>query len=296
MLKSLLMASALTMAFSGAAMAEDAPSVGSAGCTSCALPTSSAGAPVKMAQLGPVRGNPIQVGEAIPVPRGDQGGFNLCCPPIAGQKAKFPPMFRLQQSAGKNVTQTYGVTFMPSAELDTQLKAFTPFVGINVPSGLYGNSVHLRAEMRQLDEAPTVDVVSTDFADTAGDTVTYAHSLRAWWIPTTGSLAPSGIWNGPHAGPPAYNWENQFEDNRPSMAPNHMIPGKWYMVKLTWQVAMKNTPHGTENDRSWIVKDLNCTNMKPIYVRFMVPIASVNKMAGGAMPSAQSMARIEVVN
>ena len=68
------------------------------------------------------------------------------------------------------------------------------------------------------------------------------------------------------------------------------------MVKLTWQVAMKNTPHGTENDRSWIVKDLNCTNMKPIYVRFMVPIASVNKMAGGAMPSAQSMARIEVVN
>ncbi len=199
MLKKLLLASALTMAFSGTAMADDAPLAGAPGCTSCALPTSNANAPVKLAQLGPVRGNPVQAVNAIPVPRGDQSTITLCCPPIAGQKEKFPPMFRLQQSAGKNVTQTYGVTFMPTAELDTQLKAYTPFVGLHTGS-LYGNSVHLRAEMRQLDEAPTVDVTSADFDDTAGDTVTYAHSLRAWWIPTTGGLTPSGIWNGPHAG------------------------------------------------------------------------------------------------
>ena len=267
MLKSLLMASALTLAFSGTAMADDVPSAGSAGCTSCALPAGNAGAPVKMAQLGPVRGNPIQVGEAIPLPRGDPNVISMCCPPMLQGKS-LGNFDRPPPPGGPSAP--FGVTFIRDPGLDAAMLAFAPFAAMYVPSGYVGNSVHLNAELHKLDETiwpRTTLPTSTAFSQGAFVNVKQ-HGVRAWWLPNypTTPLTPSGVWDGPLTPhPPSQNWEHIFEDgyyNSP-ITPAHMLPNKWYMMRLKFQMAMKlvNRPD------SWEVRDINCTNMKPKYLR-----------------------------
>jgi hypothetical protein len=281
MLKKLLLASALTMAFSGAAMANDAPQPGPAGCTSCVLPTGNASAPVKLAQLGPVRGNPVLVGNAIPVPRDGPNVITMCCPPMLQGKS-LGNFERLPPPGGPSAP--YGVTFIRDTGLDAAMLAFAPFAAMYVPSGYVGNSIHLNAELRQLDpvDYPRTSLpTSLAFNDPQNINVKQ-HSVRAWWLPNypTTPLSPTGVWDGPLTPhPPSQNWEHIFEDgyyNTP-ITPSNMLPNKWYMIKLKFQMAMKlvNRPD------SWEVRDINCTNMKPKYLRIKWDYDPDVKLASG---------------
>jgi hypothetical protein len=282
MLKSLLMASALTLAFSGAAMASDAPQPVSAGCTSCALPTSNLAAPVKLAQLGPIRGNSVQMSDAIPVPRGDSNVISVCCPPIA--KQSFAPYFRVHQLAGKNITQTYGLDFLPTAALDAQMKAFAPFAALFSPYAS-PNSVLLDAEMRELNVPTTWNATSaavTESAFNSSTTPVYRHALRGWW-----TNPGSGIWNGPHADFGNHPWEQTFQDGKHVTPGSFMQPNKWYVIKLTLQLASKNRP----DDNTWFVNPIDC--MKK-FVAIRVQSAGFKGVAGGG--TAASAAQIIDLN
>lgn len=58
-------------------------------------------------------------------------------------------MFRIHQLPVRSIADNYGLTFMPTAALDAQMKAYAPFAGLFVPFGV-PNSVLLDAEMKEL--------------------------------------------------------------------------------------------------------------------------------------------------
>lgn len=280
MFKSLLMASALTMAFSSAAMAGDGSSTsGAAGCSSCGLT-----APIAMAQRGPV--NTVS-GTTIPknfeAIAADREGLNICCPPL--DTKPLGQFDRLPTPSG-NGAAPYGIKFTRDPGLDGAMIGFAPFLSQFIPAGYEPNSVHLNAELRRLDQTlfPRTSLPTSAAFTTGTPTSVKQHSLRSWWLPVAGTLAPTGVWSGPlwpnpNASNPAYDWSRIFEDGYPSgsITPAHMQPNQWYMVKLKFQVAMKRV--GDPN--SWIVKDLNCTNMKPKFFRIKFDYDPVAKTTGG---------------
>ncbi|MFM5930665.1 MAG: hypothetical protein ACKOPQ_07130 [Novosphingobium sp.] len=210
-------------------------------------------------QAGPIKGD-------VGVPR---GGINVCCPPIA--KQDFAPFFRVQQSPGKNITQTYGLDFLPTAALDTQMKAYAPFAGLFAPSG-YPNSVLLDAEMRKMPGTATPTPSSF-----SGGTPVHQHAMRGWW-----TTSPSNVWNGPattHTPFPSHVWEKEFNDNLHPSSTGNMQPNTWYMIKLTLKLAWKDRP----NDDSWNVSNINCMER---YVAVRVNAVSYKSSAGVTAPAA----------
>jgi hypothetical protein len=125
MLKKLLLASALTLAFSTTAMADDAPAVGPAGCTSCALPTSNANAPVKLAQVQ-MQAQQAPGRQAVRGD-GDQGPFRSCCDPNLNiiPWGTFPEEI---DTVNPNFANRYGVHFLPTAGFHTAMDLTTDIV------------------------------------------------------------------------------------------------------------------------------------------------------------------------
>lgn len=207
------------------------------------------------------------------VPRDEmgQGTVNVCCPPIA--KESFKPMFRIHQLPGKGIADTYGVTFQPTAALDTQMKAFAPFAGLFTPNGWLAHSVLLDSEMKELTQpstwTPTLSNVGPAFA--AGAPV-YSHALRGWW-----TVPGSGVWDGPHNDFGNHKWEFTYEDGK-HVSPNFMKPNKWYVIKLTLKLASKDRP----GDQSWHVTPISCMTK---YVAVMVENAGLRMSPGAGAPT-----------
>lgn len=233
-----------------------------------------------------------QVGNPTTVPPFDQQpdrkGVNPCCPPIWGES--FNRFFRVHQLPGKNITDTYGLEFMPDAGLDAQMKAYAPYAGLYAPAGWVANSVLLVAEMKKLTLANTSTPTAAAFnasgnvpvyVDTSGSLL--KHALRGWW-----TVPASGIWNGPHADYGAHVWEKMYMDGVHSQSPQHMQPNVWYMIKLTLQLASKRP----QDPNSWRQDDINCSIGKPRYVAVMV--RSVAAKAGPGATAAQAAQIIEV--
>lgn len=231
MLKSLLLASALTMAFPGTAMADNTRT-STEGCTTCSMPISSANAPVKMAQVR----IPRDLGSAqqIDFPK-DIVSRGPCCPPItSGTWAQY---FVPQQSPGKNVTLTYGYDFVATVALDAQMKAYAPFAALWTPAGHVPNSVALVAEVRSWPTpAPPANWNQPGYTDVYPG----KKQLRAWF--TNGTT----IWTG--AGFEQTLWDNQ------AVAPNHFNPNLSYSIRLSLVLNYKKTP----NDNTWFQLPLNC--------------------------------------
>ena len=218
----------------------------------------------------------------------NEGGVRACCPPIWDEK--FSRFFRIHQLPGKNITDTYGVEFLPDAAMDTQMKAYAPYAGIYAPAGWTANSVLLVAEMKQI---PTVPSTSTPTAvlfglssnipvliNTGGGT---KHALRGWW-----TASGSGIWNGPHNDFGNHPWEKMYMDGVHAQSPTHMQPDTWYMIKLTLELASKKD--GVPG--SWRQDDIACSTNKPRYVAILVRGVAFKSSPG--TPAAKAATIIEV--
>lgn len=212
-------------------------------------------------------------------------GIKACCPPI--WEEKFDKYFRVHQLPNKNITDTYGVEFLPNSAMDTQMKAYAPYAGLYAPTSWTANSVLLVAEMRQT-TAPTIPAfnASTTFVNTVNVGTRSEHALRAWW--TTGA----GIWNGPFAnattaGCAVVPWERMYMDGICSKSPNHMKPNTWYVIRLKLQLA-SYLPNVKD---SWRQDDITCSRYK--YVAISVQSASF-KAAPNAKP--EEAAKIVEIN
>lgn len=274
LMKTLLFAGAVSLFSLGPVQADPTTPNSDAGCISCTT-----AAPIKIAQLNlPPRavGAIKEQFEQVPI---DRDVITVCCPPITQQS--FASYFRVHQLPGKNITQTYGLDFLPTAALDTQMKAFAPFAGLFSPYPS-PNSVHLDAEMKELNVPVAWNATSaavTETAFNASTTSVYQHSLRAWW-----TVPGSGIWNGPHNDFGNHPWEQNFQDGK-HVSPAFMQPNKWYVIKLTLKLASKDRP----DDQSWHINNMGC--MKK-FVAIRVQSAGFKVAGGGAAPSAASGAEI----
>jgi hypothetical protein len=217
--------------------------------------------------------------EKTPIEMQQEGkGIRACCPPIWDES--FTKYFRVHQLPNKNITDTYGVEFLPNSAMDTQMKAYAPYAGLYAPAGWTANSVLLVAEMRQV-ASPTIPAfnASTTVVNTVNLGIRNEHALRAWW-----TNSGSGIWNGPFAnattaGCAVVPWERMYMDGICSKAPNHMKPNTWYMIRLKLQLA--SVKDGVPN--SWRQDDISCSTKGYRYVGIAVQNASF-KAAPNAKP------------
>lgn len=212
---------------------------------------------------------------AIPVPNPDLGTLRMCCPPLARQPMNS--FFRIHQQPGENTTQTYGLEFMPTAAMDTQMQAFAPFAALMMTTpGRVANSVLLVGDMRAT-SAPT------SAAYNAGTTVSSNfHALRGWWANGIGTWDGTG---------PAF-FRNTFMDQpTPGSFLNvaHMQPNQWYVVRLKFQLAEKLRP----GDNSWFQKDFDCNDAAPSYVAIRVNSLGGFKVGGGAPPPAVEIVPVQ---
>ncbi|MFM6931349.1 MAG: hypothetical protein ACKOUT_03795 [Novosphingobium sp.] len=226
---------AMVLMSCGTSFAQSSAGNASNDCSTCPLP-------VKLAQFTPRTGTAVKIDGPIPnLEDGDPNAIALnCCPPIFNQK--MDGMFRVDQLAGKGLSDTYGLAFTPSYWLDPQMKAFAIYAGIFAPTGWTANSVLLDSEMKELAIASNATPTIANFA---GGTVVTAGALRGWW-----STTPSSVWNGPDGnGKP---FDQKYKDGV-YVSPGHMKPNTWYMIKLSLKLASTN---GTPN--SWKVSNINC--------------------------------------
>ena len=166
------------------------------------------------------------------------GAIPTCCPPIFAQK--MDGMFRVHQLPNKGLSDSYGLMFSPTALLDTQMKAYAIYAGMSAPNGWTSNSVLLNAEMKKLNIPGNATPSIGDFVP---GTAVSNGTLRGWWTTT-----PSNVWNGSSGTP----FDQRFNDGQ-TVSPNHMQPNTWYMVKLTLQLASKDS-----NPNSWHITPINC--------------------------------------
>ncbi len=217
---------------------------------------------VAMAQTAPAR-------ELAGIGRGDtvqsRGSIKVCCPPITDQS--FNPYFAIHQLPGKNITQTYGLSFNPSAALDTQMKAYAPFAGLFAPAGWTPNSVLLDSEMKELVLPNTSTPTAADFS-TSGNVPVYHGKIRGWFANGT------TIWDGPHGTHP---WRQHYNDGK-DVSPSFMQPNKWYMIKLNLKLASAIAAQ----PGSWREDDITCMTK---YVAVMVRSVSLRTGPGGGVPS-----------
>ncbi len=203
----------------------------------------------------------------MPLPIEDaptKGEIRVCCPPITQQS--FQPYFRVHQLAGKNITQTYGLEFLPTAALDAQMQAYAPFAGLFAPLNWTANSVLLDSDMKEL----TIPATGTPTpGDWAAATATVFHGkLRGWWATGT------GVWNGMHG---SHTWDQHYKDGM-DVSPSYMQPNKWYMIKLNLKLASKLRP----GDQSWREDAINCMTK---YVAVIVRSVGFKTGAGAGIPA-----------
>lgn len=186
----------------------------------------------------------------------------VCCPPVA--ENSFSSYFTHHQLPGKNITQTYGLSFTPSTALDAQMKAYAPFAALFAPATWTGHSVMLDAEMKELSlpitSTPTIGNFNTG-------TPVHQGKLRGWLSNGT------GVWTGT-----AVAWAKRFNDGG-AVSPNFMKPGKWYMTKLTLKLG-SNKP-GVPG--SWREDNITCMTK---YVVYMVPNVPLRSAVAGSATSA----------
>jgi hypothetical protein len=214
-----------------------------------------------MAQAGPVSAGPVGA-----VTSGRGNGVEICCPPIA--KQDFAKYFTHHQLPGKNITDTYGLAFGTNpallAALDTQMKAYAPFAALFAPFGWTGHSVLLDTEMKELSLPNSATPTAADFA-AGGNIPVFHNKIRGWYANGT------SIWDGPHAGHP---WKEHFNDGK-DVSPNFMKPNKWYMIKLSLNLA-SNKPNVPG---SWNEDKISCMTK---YVVYMVRSASLRTTSGAS--------------
>ena len=187
---------------------------------------------------GALRNRPVKVeGDGIRI-KDPNAVATSCCPAVFAQK--MDGMFRVHQLPGKGLADSYGLSFSPSPWLDPQMKSFAIYVGMFAPNGWTSNSVLLNAEMKKLNIPGNATPSIGDFVP---GTAVSNGTLRGWWTTT-----PSNVWNGSSGTP----FDQRFNDGQ-TVSPNHMQPNTWYMVKLTLQLASKDS-----NPNSWHISPINC--------------------------------------
>jgi hypothetical protein len=263
MLKSLLLASALTLAFSGTAIASDAPQPGAAGCTSCALPTSNASAPVKMAQVqmqAPGRAAPRGDWEQ------DPKGGRICCDPQINTM-KIGTMFNYDPNVIPVSGSKYGLKFNPTPAFKAAIDN-TAFMA-NVLLGLPYSHFIVRANMRT-DNTPNQ---SWPLLGTTPSASAYYNSLN---LPShnLGGLQNLYVEDSPLGQMAFVHTPYAF----PFGAPTHMrADGTRYAVQFTYWVAyLRRTPAGEQ----WVAVPVDCANLLPQYLG-VNPNSSVAKVIGG---------------
>lgn len=221
----------------------------------------------------------VEKSKLSPIEMQQEGkGIRACCPKI--WEESFGKYFRVHQLPGKNITQTYGVEFLPDAAMDTQMKVYAPYAGTYAPAGWTANSVLLVAEMRKVATPLGLIPTSADFnavnsAPSSPHVVWInlaknrnEHALRGWWTSPS-----SGIWNGPY-GPGScatVPWERTYMDGICSKATdNHMTPNAWYVIRLKLQLASKK--NGIPD--SWRQDDISCSMPNARFVAIAVRSAS----------------------
>jgi hypothetical protein len=281
MLKSLLMASALTLAFSGTAMADDAPSVGTAGCTSCALPSSNETAPLKLAQLGPVRANPVQVrpapvtGRAVSV-RGDweqnpkdPPAVRSCCDPVLAS-IDMKTMFSMDLAPSGNLTSNYGLKFNTTPAFNTAFDN-TAFI-VTVMAGLnpYGFNWLLMTEEMKTDNIP-------------GNT-TWPSPISTGWTGT--SIAPNPGWLAWNQSPPTTATGTNSPHNYAAVNPSgHMRPdGTVYVMKISFWLYSYIPGQG------WTKRPVYCNNVPDRFVGIRLNTAGM-KIAPGGKPALEMLSQ-----
>ena len=275
MLKSLLMASALTMAFSGAAMADDALSAGPLGCSSCAAPTSNAGAPANITQSGTARGNPVQVAQIQATGRTaavrgdweqnpkDPKEVRSCCDPVLAS-IDMKTMFSMDLAPGGNLTSNYGLNFTTTPAFNTAFDN-TAFI-VTVMAGLnpYGFNWLLMTEEMKTDNIP-------------GNT-TWPSPISNGW--TGASIAPNPGWLAWNQSPPTTATGTNSPHNYSAVNPSgHMRPdGTVYVMKVSFWLYSYIPGQG------WTKRPVYCNNVPERFVGIRLNTASM-RMAPGSKPA-----------
>ncbi len=200
--------------------------------------------------------------------------IKVCCPPIA--ERSFDPFFTHHELPGKNVTQTYGMTFNASAALDAQMTAYAPFAALFAPTSWTGHSVLLHSEMRELTLPITAIPTSANFP---GGILVNQGALRGWRVNGT-------IWNGPDTGS-TYTWDKRFNDGN-AVSPAFMKPNKLYMIKMTFRLGV-NKPGVPD---AWNTHPISCMTKYFVYGVNQPPMLAAGQ--GSNNRSAPTIVRYEV--
>lgn len=295
MLKSLLMASALTMAFSGTAMADNSPA-SAAGCTSCSAAISNAGAPVKMAQ---VDRNLINQGveqapaRGIGIPQnGDIPPLQTCCDP-ALEKISWGSFTYDEDLTNPNYANRYGVKYLPSAAFHNAMHQTRMLVHVALLSPQF-TFIVMDGDMRT-DNTPAD---SPSLSNVAGPNDASNH----YWAPS-GAFGASHAFQAAHGNGPSISnrWMAAWWGTTPAPAAqwpaiNTHSPTFDLAHVSTWPAA--NTHMRSDNTAyvlrptftvyyryaggPYLKRTLLCNNLKDRYAPFQRVGTSGFKMAPGA--------------
>jgi opacity protein-like surface antigen len=284
MLKSLLLASALTMALSGTAMASDVSSPSTGGCTSCALPTSNANAPVKLAQVQ-MQAQQAPGRQAIRGD-GDQGDVKKtdCCPPVTENKALIGSSFSHHQMSGENTTMHYGQHYVPNATFNNQMKLWAPYAtSAYAAPGWTGLAIVMGGEMRT--DAPTaipVDYTTHPFMNNWAPTATDFQG----GMPIKTSFLSAWFFN---------SWDihanSAFDDQVAGWADPgyHMTPdGRRYMMGLSYYIYERRI-----GGQEYRIRKIDCGEDMQLNWRLNF---KASKLAAGAKPNVESLVGIAKLN
>ena len=243
MMKSLLLASAISLLVSSPVMAETATAPALASCAACAAPADPA------LQDEPRR--PRQVAEAVAMPsrgpiKGGDGGPSICCDPAMFiPVAQFQSMFK-DDPTGGNVTSNFGFTFSPTPAFTSSVNN-TAFIA-NTLLGLPFSHFIIRAEMRTDDQPHGSFVPGT--LDTTWNT--FGRVVRGWNQNFYVEDSNLGYVMAANANPftAALN------------APTDMVrDGRRYIVKFTYWVAYMDP-----RTREWVARQVVCNNVPNRYI------------------------------
>ena len=266
MLKSLLMASALTLAFSGAAMAADTPSPITAGCTSCAMPVNAALMQVQ------AQGRPVTRGDWEQGPK--QG--RICCDPQLNN-IKFSDYF-IDDTSDSNPA-TYGLKF--NVANPSYATVFQPamnntatMAGILSPAGVNNGWLLVIGEMKTDND----DLQAFDSSTTPASNFWNA-------APTTTSVATHLVYADPvsNVNPAAgFAWTGAFNDG--SLLSGHMARnGTRYAIKFKFW-------HYYQVGREWYAEEVLCNNSKDHYLGRIKSDVSAKIGQGGSQGQSLAIA------
>lgn len=244
MKRHMLFASVISLLACSPASAEPTPETAPSGCASCATP-------VHLAQLGPVRGRPMQASEAVSLPvtgpkQGEGGAPAICCDPAMYIPInQFMSMFHDDPATG-NITSNYGFTFHPTPAFVTSVNN-TAFIA-NTLLGLPFSHFIIRAEMRTDDVAHTAFVPGTLPATFSG----FGRVVQGWNQNFYVEDSPLGYVMASNANPFTLALNS----------PTDMVrDGRRYIVKFTYWVAYTDPRTG-----QWVARQVICNNVPDRYI------------------------------